>query len=178
MNCKRFQRELPGYLYGDLSAGERDVLAGHAASCPACRRLLIGMEETVSRLAAEPGPIFSGREKELLRGRVMEAVREPGFSPQPLPGRGGLKFLLRPLLLPAGLAAAVLLLVLFRGTDEPPAVLPPADTLAAFSEEVEDEFQIFAEVWSEIEEIESLFSPEPGTGSEAEWRGGEEPLRV
>ncbi|MDP8235603.1 MAG: zf-HC2 domain-containing protein [Candidatus Erginobacter occultus] len=178
MNCKRFQRELPGYLYGDLSAGERDVLAGHAGSCPACRRLLTEMEETVSLLAAEPGPIFSGREKELLRGRVMEAVRELGLSPRPLPSRGGLKFLLRPLLFPAALAAAVLLLVLFRGTDDPSAAAPPAAALAAFSEEVEDEFQLFADVWSEIEEIESLFSPEPGTGSEAEWRGGEEPIRV
>jgi anti-sigma factor RsiW len=178
MNCKRFQRELPGYLYGDLSAGERDVLAGHAGSCPACRRLLTEMEETVSRLAAEPGPIFSGREKELLRGRVMEAVREPGLSPRPLPSRGGLRFLLRPLLLPAGLAAAVLLLVLFRKTDEPPGATPPAVALAEFSEEVEEEFQLFADVWSEIEEIETLFSSDPENGSEAEWRGGEEPLRV
>ncbi len=178
MNCKRFSRELPGYLYGDISAGERDVLSGHADSCPACRRLLSEMEETVSRLAADPGPIFSGREKELLRGRVKEAVREPGLSPRPRPSRGGRIFFLRPIFLPAGLAAAVLLLVLFRKTDEPSAALPPAVALAEFSEEVEDEFQLFAEVWSEIEEIESLFSPEPGTGSEAEWRGGEEPLRV
>jgi anti-sigma factor RsiW len=174
MNCRRFKRLLPGYLYGELSAGARERFVRHSAACPACRRLREEMEETVSRLAPVPGSVFSRGEKDLLRERVRSAVRSAASAPRTLPDRDGLRILFRPLLLPAALAAAVLLLVLLRTPDDPPSAPAEAAALAALSEEVEEEFQLFADVWGEIEEIESLFSPDPGTGAGAEIREGDE----
>jgi anti-sigma factor RsiW len=173
MNCRRFQRLLPGYLYGELSAGDRERFDDHAAACPACRGLREEMAETVSRLAAIPGPVFSRGEKDLLRDRVQAAVRSAASAPRMLPDHGGLRILFKPLLLPAALAAAVLLLVLFRTPDDPVPAPSAAAALAALAEEVEEEFQLFADVWGEIEEIESLFSPDPGTGAGAELREGD-----
>lgn len=164
MNCKKFRDLVPAYLYGEISPEERERLTGHAAGCPACRGLLREMEETVARLAAVPGPKFSPREMSGLRDRVLEAVRTPARSPRP----SGFRPLLRPLIIPSALAAAALLLVvLLPSRPTAPVVPSEAAELVAFSEAVEEELQLVAEIWREIEEIESLFITEPDGGSEA-----------
>ncbi len=173
MNCRRFKRLLPGYLYGELAPGERLRFNRHSDTCPDCRRIREEMEETVSRLAAVRGPIFSRREKERLRERVQEAVRSGVPAPEILPRRFALRILPRPFLLPAALAAAVILLVLFREPDSPASESPEAAALAAFSEEVEEESRLLADVWVEIEEIEAIFSQDPVTGSGGEESGGD-----
>ena len=149
MNCKKFRRELPAYLYGEISEKERESFGGHAETCPACRRLLEELEETVSRLADAPGPEFPPGELTALRGRVRERVRRAARGFEPVRRRPGV--LSHPLFLPGALAAA----------------------LAVFSEKVEAEFQEFAEIWEEIEEIEALFPPDPAAGAEADNRNRE-----
>lgn len=171
MNCKRFQRELPSYIYGELAGEERERFDRHAAACPACRRLLGETTETVSRLAAA-GPVFSPGELAGFRNRVKEAVRSPGFAPRPLPPRAGLRIFSRPILLPAGaaLAAAAILLIVFlpgRSAKIDRADFLKAAELVAYSEELEVEDRLVAEVWNEIEDIELLFSRDPESGSEA-----------
>lgn len=178
MNCRRFQQLLPEYLYGELSAGVRERFVRHSAACPACRKRKEEMEETVSCLAAVPGPAFSRGEKEQLRERVMNAVRSEPPVPRILSRPSAPKILFRPLLLPAALAAAILLLVIFRAADRPESGLPEAAALAVFSEEVEEEFGLFADVWGEIEEIEALFPPDPGTGAGSGESAGDELFRA
>ncbi len=171
MNCKKFRRELPAYLYREISGEERESFGLHAESCPACRRLLADMEETVFRLAADPGPEFSPGELAALRGRVREAVRRSVPGSDPVHRRPGI--LSHPLFLPGALAAALIFLVVFRKAETPPAEPDGAAALAVFSEKVESEFQTFAEIWDEIEEIESLFPPDPAAGAGADNRAGE-----
>ncbi len=168
MNCKKFQRELPAYLYGEISEKERESFGGHAETCPACRRLLEELEETVSRLADAPGPEFPPGELTALRGRVRERVRRAARGFEPVRRRPGV--LSHPLFLPGALDAALVLLVVFRQAAPPPPEPTGAAALAVFSEKVEAEFQEFAEIWDEIEEIEALFPPDPAAGAEADNR--------
>lgn len=171
MNCKQFQRELPGYLYGEMSGKDRESFANHSESCPDCRRLLAEMKETVTRLTAAPGPEFSPGELTALRGRVREEVRRN--APGSVPARRRPGILSHPLFLPGALAAALIFLVVFRQAQPPPAEPTGAAALAVFARRVESEFQMYAEIWDEIEELESLFPPDPPAGSGAGNRGVE-----
>ena len=163
MNCRTFHNLLPEYLYRELPLRLRKEFEAHAAVCPKCRRLLEEMEELSVRIFAT-GPVFSGAEKAGMRRRVMEAVRRDLPVPVPAPNRPRKLTLLRPFLLPAALAAAVLLLVVLRNPSVPSAGPPEVTALAEFSQEVEEEFDLFADVWGEFEELEALFPAESGDG--------------
>ncbi len=173
MNCKQFQLDLPGYLYGETDPAMREEFARHAAGCPGCRKLLGEMEGTVSRLSSVPGPVFSAGELAALRARVKEAVRSPALAPRSLPARSRLRIISRPLFLPVAsvLSAAAILLIVFlpdRSREGGRSELPRAAELVAFSEEVEDEDRMVAEVWDEFEAIEVLFSREPDAKTESD----------
>ncbi len=163
MNCRNFHNLLPEYLYGELSLPRRKECEAHAVVCSECRRLREEMEELRVRISSA-GPVFSSAEKEGVRRRVREAVRSGLSVPAPAGARGQGLALLRPFLLPAALAAAVLLLVVLRNPSGPSAGPPEAVALAEFSQEVEEDFDLFADVWGEIEELEDLFPAELGDG--------------
>ncbi len=166
MNCEKFQRELPGYLYGEPTGTNWEEFSRHAGECPDCRRLLEEMEKTVAQIPDSPVPVFSPEQLAALRGRVMEAIRSPGLDPRPRTARSRMRIFPSPFFLPAAsaLAAAAILLIVFlpsRSRFGERSDLPPTADLVAFSEEVEVEERLVAEVWEEIEDIELLFSPAP-----------------
>lgn len=168
MNCERFQWELPGYLHDDPAGTDWEEFSRHARDCPACRRLLEEMEKMMAQIADFSGPVFSPKELAALRGRVMEAIRSPGLAPQSRTVRSRMRIFSSPLFLPAAsvVAAAAILLIVFlpsRSRVGERSDLPQSADLVAFSEEVEVEERLVAEVWEEIEDIELLFSPDPAS---------------
>ena len=95
MNCKTFNRLLPGYLYGESSIEEGEKVLSHARTCPDCRRLLDEMTGTISLLREEAKPHFSGGEMAALRMRVKQEIAGMDHSPARSPVRPRLSFFSR-----------------------------------------------------------------------------------
>ncbi|MFH1039091.1 MAG: zf-HC2 domain-containing protein [PVC group bacterium] len=175
MKCQKFKKLLPEYLYGELAPAAREEAQDHAASCPACRRLLEEMTETVSLLESGPRSHFSGAEMAALRMRVKEEAGRPVGAASPVSVRR--RLFSRPILLPvagalAAAAVAAAVLIMRQPAVPPPSGVPipsgEAGDLVAMSETVEEEFQELAEVCGEIEDLQSPFLDEANPVPEAE----------
>lgn len=175
MNCRAFNKLLPGYLYGESSIEEREEVLAHARTCPECRRLLDEMTETVSLLRDKEKTHFSAGEMAALRTRVREEISRPTGVPARSPRRSAFRFFSRPLFLPVAgsvAAAAVVVLLLYHPAKGPdyagPAPSDGANELVAMTETVEEEFDSVGELCREIDELQLLFLEAPDPGSEAE----------
>ncbi|HDL65022.1 MAG TPA: hypothetical protein ENH12_06490 [Proteobacteria bacterium] len=175
MNCKTFNRLLPGYLYGESSIEEGEKVLSHARTCPDCRRLLDEMTGTISLLREEAKPHFSGGEMAALRMRVKQEIAGMDHSPARSPVRPRLSFFSRPLFLPAAgalIAASIVAVLLYHPAETPenllPTVLSEAEELVTMTETVEEEYESVDELCREMDELQQLFFQEPDPGSEAE----------
>ena len=72
MNCGQVKRLLPPFLDDELSGRERDVVASHLASCPACRSELEALRADMGLLEQVGTPEVTP----FLVTRVMAEIRE------------------------------------------------------------------------------------------------------
>lgn len=178
MNCRKFKKLLPEYLYGEISDLKKEGFVAHVSACLECRRLLKEMIESSSLLRREELFHFSAGEMAALRVRVKEEIELPAQSPVRSPGRFGFGIIFRPRFLPVAGALAAAALVIFAvllilPSEKSPRLSIPvlsngANDLVTMTEVVEDEFQSVAEICSEIDALQSLFLNSPEPGSEVE----------
>ena len=175
MNCKTFNKLLPGHLYGENSIEEREKVLSHARTCPECHQLLDEMTGTVSFLGDEKKPNFSGAEMAALRMRVEQESSGRGLTPVYSHSRSRLRIFSRPLFLPAAgalIAASIVAVLLYHPAESPEylvtAVPNEAEELVTMTETVEEEYGSVDELCREIDELQLLFFEEPDPGSEAE----------
>ncbi len=90
MNCKEFNRRIPGYLAGEEAEPGQGSMREHAAACAACRRELEEVGEAWSRLGVleeeRPGPRVRARfyemlERETRRAKGAAAAPRPAWQP-------------------------------------------------------------------------------------------------
>ena len=175
MNCKTFNKLLPGHLYGENSIEEREKVLSHVRICPECRRLLDEMTGTVAFLQAEEKPNFSDMEMAALRMRVEQEASGPVQIPIHSSGRSRLRFFSRPLFLPAAgalIAASIVAVLLYHPTETPKYIISAApnetEELVTMTETVEEEYDSVDELCREMDELQLLFFADPDPDSEVE----------
>ncbi len=175
MKCKKFEKMLPEYLYGDISEKDKQVFMGHVSDCAGCRNQLSEMEESLVLLQSIPKPDFSEPEMSALRHRVKEEVAR-WEDKVTVPTRR--RTLHWPLLIPRFAPVAVLVavvaiigLILLRQPaviDQPvKTTVGPVNDLVAMTKEMEDEYQSITEICQEIEDLKALFYNGGKAGPEA-----------
>ncbi len=176
-DCRFFNRNLPGYLYGEAPVAVRRAMARHAERCAECGRLLREMERTVATLKSfQPAGITPAEMKEL-----RERVRERIGAAEPLAGRPERfwpVFSYR--LVPLAAAAVIILVVTLMLAVWPIAdrreELTEAAYVAALSETIEREFMEMGELWRELDELEIILGAERGDELEADAGGEPRPV--
>lgn len=78
MKCTRIHRLLPGYLAGELKRQNRQAVAFHISSCPACTAELEELKADAELMAAVDAPELS----QFVVTRVMAEVRADGTQPE------------------------------------------------------------------------------------------------
>jgi len=175
MNCKTFNKLLPGHLYGESSIEESEKVLSHARVCPDCRRLLDEMTGTISLLREEEKPHFSGGEMAALRMRVEQVISGMDRPPIHSSGPSRLKLFSRPLFLPVAgalVAASIIAVILFQPVENPDYLVSTTpnevEELVAMTETVEEEYDSVDELCREMDELQQLFLNEPAPDTEAE----------
>ena len=163
MNCKRFARLAPLYLYGEAAEGLRGAVEEHAASCPACREALAATASTIAWARKHP-PHFSPEEISALRVRVLAETARIALAPPPVrPRLLFAPFLANPVFrfVPVAAAAAVVVWLLLPRSPEvttEPAELAVTGVLA-MADDIEEESREVAEVCREIDDLNAKLAP-------------------
>jgi len=175
MNCRRFKRLLPSYLYGEIREKDKQIFIGHASDCSSCRKLLAEMEETVSFLRSQPRIEFSRSELESLKTGVKKEIARPERIQLPRRHPGFLHSLFRyrvPVPVTAVLFIALLVGVSFLLRPETSQELtadPEVNKLEALTETIDNELKFVAEINRQLDELESLFPKQAGSDSEVKY---------
>lgn len=175
MNCRKFKRLIPDYLYGEISEKDKQIFLGHASDCALCRKSMAEMEETVSFLRARPRLEFSRSELASLRAGVNEEIARPGAVREPRPRLNFLHSIFQHrVALPVAAVVIVALLVgvtfLLRPAAKQEIITDPeVNKLVAMNEVIDNELQSLAELYQEIDELKSLFPEQADADSEVKF---------
>lgn len=175
MKCKKFEKMLPGYLYGDISEKDKQVFMDHVSDCAGCRKLLSEMEESLVVLQSIPKPDFTDSEMSALRHRVKEEVARREEKVTVPTRRWTFRFpVLQPRFIPVAALVAVVAVIGVILLRQPAVIDQPVETtagpvneLVAMTEEMEDEYQSITEICREIDDLKALFYDEGKAGPEA-----------
>ncbi len=138
MNCETVQRDLPLFLYGELSLEEEQALQDHVEACAACRRALEGerlLHAALEARALEPSPELLAACRRRLSLSLQAAERPAGRMARTAAWLG-IRAGWRALLARTAAAAALVALGFFgarwsRGPSGLPAAEGPAESQAA-----------------------------------------------
>ncbi len=124
MNCRKAQEMLSAYHDGELSVADRARIEPHLRGCPDCAALLESMARIDSAVEVpDPGPEYWERFNRRVEERLAREGSRPHAAVGSHPKPGWMRQQLR-YLVPA-VAAAVLIVVIFRNIGQGPGVQAP-----------------------------------------------------